>query len=500
MIYPSINFSRLTNGELSWIQGSAAGNVELNEVSVPSGTASGRGILYVLSSDSQLRYQDDSGTVVNLSTAGGGAPTNAQYVTLALNGTLTAERVLTGTSNQISIVDGGADGNVTLSLPQDINATATIQAGTVRIGGYSLTLDATTRISSFGSTLVNQSSAANARTYLGLAIGSNVQAWDTQLDDIAGLSPTASTFIEGDGSNFVSRTAANVRGDLGLVIGTNVQAFDSDLSDIAALTQTASSYIASDGSNWIRRSAAQVRGDLSLVVGTNVQAFDSDLSDIAALSQSASTFIESNGVNWISRTVTNVRGDLGLIIGTNVQAWDAQLDDVAGLTAAASAIILGNGSNFITQTGAAFRNSINLGTASSVQFGYFGVGTTASSTSRVEVFGSIVSEMVSIAVGTTVVISWASANVHTVNLNPGGTTSIVWATTSLVSGQVLVLSVRQPSLSAALNVVWPSTVRWPSGTAPTISTGTAKTDVFAFVRHGSDNVEYANTVGQNYAQ
>lgn len=45
---------------------------------------------------------------------GGGAPTNATYVVLSLNGSLTNERVLTAGSG-ISIVDGGANGPVTIS-------------------------------------------------------------------------------------------------------------------------------------------------------------------------------------------------------------------------------------------------------------------------------------------------------------------------------------------------------------------------------------------------
>ena len=49
-----------------------------------------------------------------------GAPVGAQYVVIALDATLTAERVLTGTANQITVTDGGAGGNVTLSTPQDI--------------------------------------------------------------------------------------------------------------------------------------------------------------------------------------------------------------------------------------------------------------------------------------------------------------------------------------------------------------------------------------------
>ena len=41
-------------------------------------------------------------------TSAGGAPSNATYVTLSTNATLTVERVLTGTANQITLTDNGA--------------------------------------------------------------------------------------------------------------------------------------------------------------------------------------------------------------------------------------------------------------------------------------------------------------------------------------------------------------------------------------------------------
>jgi hypothetical protein len=46
----------------------------------------------------------------------GGAPTDAQYVVLALNGTLTQERVLAITSGQLFLVDSGANTSVKLSV------------------------------------------------------------------------------------------------------------------------------------------------------------------------------------------------------------------------------------------------------------------------------------------------------------------------------------------------------------------------------------------------
>ena len=65
--------------------------------------------------------------------------------------------------------------------------------------------------------------AAGARSSLGLEIGTNVQAWDAQLDDIAGLTPTDAYFIVGDGSNFVTETGATARSSLGLGLSDTVQ-------------------------------------------------------------------------------------------------------------------------------------------------------------------------------------------------------------------------------------------------------------------------------------
>jgi hypothetical protein len=56
---------------------------------------------------------------------------------------------------------------------------------------------------------------AAARAFFGLTIGAAIQAWDAQLDDIAGLSPSADNIIAGDGSNFVLKTPSAARTALG---------------------------------------------------------------------------------------------------------------------------------------------------------------------------------------------------------------------------------------------------------------------------------------------
>ena len=74
--------------------------------------------------------------------------------------------------------------------------------------------------------LSDLSSASTARTNLGLVIGTDVQAYDAQLADVAGLTPTDGNIIIGNGTNFITESGATARASLGLTIGTDVQAYD----------------------------------------------------------------------------------------------------------------------------------------------------------------------------------------------------------------------------------------------------------------------------------
>jgi len=126
-----------------------------------------------------------------------------------------------------------------------------------------------TTISTFGAQLIDDTDASTARTTLGLAIGSNVQAYDADLTTWAGLTPSANAQ-----SLVTSANYAAMRGLLDLEAGTDFysisaanaafQPLDSDLTTIAGLTATTDNFLVSVSSAWASRTPAQVKSTLSL--------------------------------------------------------------------------------------------------------------------------------------------------------------------------------------------------------------------------------------------
>jgi len=208
-------------------------------------------------------------------------------------------------SNSVSVTGGTITG-VTFG-----SASVTITGGT--ISGTTITgLAADLSVADGGT---GASTASAARSNLGLAIGTNVQGWDTNLDQIAALAPTDGNFVVGNGAAWVAESDATVRTSLGL---GSIATQDSSSVTITGGTVAGITDLAIVDGGTGASSASAARTNLGLVIGTDVQAQDAGLQAIA------------------TATITGVSGaDADVITGTagtsgNVATWDANGDLVDG--------------------------------------------------------------------------------------------------------------------------------------------------------------------------
>ena len=289
------------------------------------------------------------------------------------------------------VAESGATARTSLGL----GSIATQASSSVTITGGSITGITDLAVADGGT---GASDAATARTNLGLAIGTNVQAYDADLTALGGLDKTDGNFIVGNGSTWVAESGATVRTSLGL--GSIATQASSGVSITGGTITGITDLAVADGGTGAS-DAATARTNLGLAIGTNVQAYDADLTALAGLAKTDGNFIVGNGTTWVAEsgatvrtslglgslatasTISNdnwsgtdlavvnggtgasdaatARTNLGLAIGTNVQAYDADLTAIAGLAATDGNFIVGNGTTWVAESGATVRTSLGLG-------------------------------------------------------------------------------------------------------------------------------------------
>jgi hypothetical protein len=128
-------------------------------------------------------------------------------------------------------------------------------------------------------------------------IGSSVQAYDADLSTIAGLSSADGNFIVGSATGWVVESGATVRTSLGLAIGTDVQAYDADTAKYDDTTANFTGTLQNGGSNVL------VDSD----IGSTVQAAGSYLSDVVSdTSPQLGGNLDVNGNSIVSASNGNI--------------------------------------------------------------------------------------------------------------------------------------------------------------------------------------------------
>ena len=216
-------------------------------------------LTFAAGSNVTLTTNAGTDTVTIASSGGGGSKHVIQN-----NGTgLTARANLNFDGTHVVATDDSGNNQSDITLSTNLQAISGLTSAADK--GIQFTGTGTASVydlTAAGKALLDDANSSAQRTTLGLAIGTNVQAYDADLAALAGLTSAADKGIQFTGSGtagtFDLTTAGKAllddanasaqRTTLGLAIGTNVQAHDADLAAIAGLTSAADKGIQFTGS------------------------------------------------------------------------------------------------------------------------------------------------------------------------------------------------------------------------------------------------------------
>ena len=237
----------------------------------------------------------------------------------------------------ITAGDGLSKSGTTLSADLKANGGLVIESSEIAVDLAASSITGTLAVSDGGTGATSVSAAQQA---LDLEPGVDIQQQNAILSDLAGLTQAANKLPFFDSNSTAATTdltafartllddanASAVQATLSLRPGTEIQSYDAGLASIAGLTTSANKGIYATASDTYATfdltafgrsilddaDAAAVRSTLGLVINTDVQGFNSVLSTLAALSSADGNFIVGNGSAFTVESGATARTSLGL--------------------------------------------------------------------------------------------------------------------------------------------------------------------------------------------
>lgn len=287
-----------------------------------------------------------------LNDGAGGGLSDADYGDITVSGTGT-----------VMTIDNSA---VTYPKIQNVSATDRLLGRSTAGAGVIEEITCTAA----GRALLDDADATAQRATLGLVIGTNVQAYNDGLADIAGLAKTDSNIIVGNGTNWVAESGVTARASLGLAIGTNVQAWSSVLDATTASFTTADETKldaiealadVTDATNVSAAGAAMISTGSGAPASTPAKEGNiyvdttNDNTYVAAGSASSADWKQVNNVVPVYQTLSAASGvsfsagQIGYVTSTGVQLADADAESTASrrLVMATASISAGGSGVFL---------------------------------------------------------------------------------------------------------------------------------------------------------
>ena len=267
---------------------------------------------------------------------------------------------ITSSVAELNILDGVTATAAELNLLDGVTSTTAelnhLDGSSANLATF--VLPASTTISSYGASLIDDANASAARTTLGLVIGTDVQAYDADLDNLSGMQSGASAAL-----------ALLTSTEIAILDGATVSTAELNILD--GVTSNASELNLVDGSSagTIVNSKAAIYGSSGELNATTLQ--------IAGVSISA-TAAEINVLDGITATtaelnildgVTSTAAELNILDG--VTATTAELNILDGVTSTAAELNILDG---VTASTAEI-NKLDGVTATTAELNYVDVST-----------------------------------------------------------------------------------------------------------------------------